>query len=204
MLTNSGAQQQPAQPVYVLRGHSAQIHSLLFVRENERLVTADADGWVVLWKVATRRPVSVWKAHEGAVMRVAEWRGRILTFVPLEETALGAWSVSTDRRVRHGRDSKLFAWKLGSVLDEAGMDIALPVDEGAGHRRSPWLLGALDVNALNFCGFAMCAERRTGTASGQEENEETLLIAVPSALNSDSVYSLMESESGSEGEGEGT
>lgn len=81
MLTNSGAQQQPAQPVYVLRGHSAQIHSLLFVRENERLVTADADGWVVLWKVATRRPVSVWKAHEGAVMRVAEWRGRILTCV---------------------------------------------------------------------------------------------------------------------------
>lgn len=123
-----------------------------------------------------------------------------------EETAPEVWSVSTDRRVRHGRDSKLLVWKLGSILDEAGMDIALPVDEGAGHRRSPWLLGALDVNALNFCGFAMCAERRTETASGREEDEETLLIAVPSALNSDSVCSFMEveSESESEGEGEGT
>lgn len=85
MLTTHGAQQQqkqqPAQPVYVLRGHSAQIHALLFTRGNERLVTADADGWVVMWNVATRRPVSVWKAHEGAVMNVAEWGGRLLTFV---------------------------------------------------------------------------------------------------------------------------
>lgn len=51
------------------------------MRENERLVTADADGWVVVWNVSTRRPVAVWKAHEGAVMNVAEWKGRILTFV---------------------------------------------------------------------------------------------------------------------------
>lgn len=84
MLTTHGVQQQqqqPAQPVYVLRGHSAQIHALLFTRGNERLVTADADGWVVVWNVTTRRPVSVWKAHEGAVMNVAEWGGRLLTFV---------------------------------------------------------------------------------------------------------------------------
>lgn len=77
------------------------------------------------------------------------------------------------------------------------MDIALPVDEDAGHRRSPWLLGALDVNALNFCGFAMCVEKGTEATSGQEENEETLLVAVPSALNSDSVSFV----AGGEGEG---
>lgn len=67
------------------------------------------------------------------------------------------------------------------------MDIALPVEENAGHRRSPWLLSSLDVNALNFCGFAMCVERRARIMSEQEEKEETLLIAVPSVLNSDSV-----------------
>lgn len=73
------------------------------------------------------------------------------------------------------------------------MDIALPVEEAAGHRRSPWLLSALDVNALNFCGFAMCVERGTGIVGQQEGKEETLLIAVPSALNSDSVRTFVES-----------
>lgn len=76
-------------------------------------------------------------------------------------------------------------WKLGDAQDEAGLDIALPLEEGAGHRRNPWLLTALDVNALNFCGFAMCVEQ--GNVKVKEENDETLLIAVPSALNSDSV-----------------
>lgn len=46
-------------------------------------MTADADGWVVVWNTGTRRPVAVWKAHEGAVMNVAEWGGRILTLVSL-------------------------------------------------------------------------------------------------------------------------
>lgn len=76
------------------------------------------------------------------------------------------------------------------------MDVALPVEEGAGHRRSPWLLSSLDVNALNFCGFALCVERRTGVASEQEEKEETLLIAVPSVLNSDSVRAFSLEPSG--------
>lgn len=83
---------------------------------------------------------------------------------------------------------------MGSLQDEAGLDIALPVEEGAGHRRNPWLLSALDVNALNFCGFAMCVER--GHESNQEEKEETLLVAVPSALNSDSVYIFARSSLG--------
>lgn len=87
----------------------------------------------------------------------------------------------------HGRDNKILVWKLGSVQDETGMDIALPVEENAGHRRSPWLLSSLDVNALNFCGFAMCVEQRARVVDEQEEREETLLVAVPSVLNSDSV-----------------
>lgn len=73
------------------------------------------------------------------------------------------------------------------------MDIALPVEENAGHRRSPWLLSSLDVNALNFCGFAMCVEQRARIMDEQEEREETLLVAVPSVLNSDSVcYCLVD------------
>jgi ASTRA-associated protein 1 len=63
----------PAQPSYIFRGHSAQIHSLTFWRRNSRLVAGDADGWIVLWNVATRRPTAVWKAHKASILTVELW-----------------------------------------------------------------------------------------------------------------------------------
>jgi len=73
----------PAQPAYVLRGHAAQIHAVHFLRDNLRLVSGDADGWVVLWDVPIRRPVAVWRAHKGCVLGVGSWgEDRIITYVP--------------------------------------------------------------------------------------------------------------------------
>lgn len=63
----------PAQPTYVLRGHNAQIHSICFVRHNKRLLTGDAEGWLVLWNVFTKRPVAVWRAHKGAILGLDVW-----------------------------------------------------------------------------------------------------------------------------------
>jgi hypothetical protein len=72
----------PAQPVYILRGHSAPIHAVVFFRSNTRLITADSEGWVVLWDVSTRRPVAVWKAHDASVLGAAPWgEDRIITSV---------------------------------------------------------------------------------------------------------------------------
>jgi len=68
----------PAQPAYILRGHAAQIHSTTFIRANSRLVTGDADGWIVLWNMATKRPAAVWRAHEGAILGSAEWDQNVL------------------------------------------------------------------------------------------------------------------------------
>jgi ASTRA-associated protein 1 len=63
----------PAQPAYILRGHTAQIHSTTFIRANSRLVTGDADGWIVLWNMTTKRAAAVWRAHEGAILGSAAW-----------------------------------------------------------------------------------------------------------------------------------
>jgi len=63
----------PAQPAYIFRGHSAQIHSTAFIRKNTRLVTGDADGWIVIWSIAIKRPVTVWRAHEGSILGVSAW-----------------------------------------------------------------------------------------------------------------------------------
>lgn len=74
----------PAQPDYVLRGHAAQIHCVHFLRQNLRLLTGDADGWVILWNLAIKRPVAVWKAHGGSVLGLGSWgvgEENIITFV---------------------------------------------------------------------------------------------------------------------------
>jgi WD40 repeat protein len=63
----------PAQPAYILRGHGSQIHATAFIRSNLRLLTGDADGWIVVWSLATKRPVAVWKAHEGSLLGIKAW-----------------------------------------------------------------------------------------------------------------------------------
>ena len=70
----------PAQPSYILRGHASQIHSIQFVHQNTRLITGDADGWVIYWKLETKRALAVWKGHNGAILGTAEWgRDKIIT-----------------------------------------------------------------------------------------------------------------------------
>lgn len=72
----------PAQPAYVLRGHSTQVHALHFTEYNRRLLTGDADGWVVSWNLAFKRPAASWKAHEKALLGIGSWgHDRIITWV---------------------------------------------------------------------------------------------------------------------------
>lgn len=70
----------PAQPTYIFRGHTSQVHALHFFRQNTRLLSGDADGWVVLWDMVIRRPTAVWKAHEKSILTLDHWGDeRILT-----------------------------------------------------------------------------------------------------------------------------
>lgn len=72
----------PAQPAYILRGHSAQVHALQFTRDNQRLLTGDADGWLVSWNLAFKRPVASWKAHGKAILGLGTWgQDRIISYV---------------------------------------------------------------------------------------------------------------------------
>lgn len=64
------AYNSPATPVYILRGHATPVHALHIFHHNLRLLSGDANGWIVIWDLVTKRPVTVWKAHEGAVLEV--------------------------------------------------------------------------------------------------------------------------------------
>lgn len=75
------SEQPPAQPAYVLRGHSSQIHAIHFLRDNARLLTGDADGFVVLWSTTTKRATAVWKAHSSTILGLGSWGDdKIITY----------------------------------------------------------------------------------------------------------------------------
>lgn len=73
------AESVPA-PKNILRGHKAQVHAAIFLRNNERLATGDAEGFVVLWDLTIMRPRAVWRAHESAILGISGWgNDRVIT-----------------------------------------------------------------------------------------------------------------------------
>src|SRR5437667_472114 len=76
----------PPKPTYVFRGHVAEITALQFIRRNTRLVSGyptlaiqtflmhrDSDGWTVVWDMTSRRPATVWKAHDASLLTIRAW-----------------------------------------------------------------------------------------------------------------------------------
>ncbi|MCJ1351204.1 MAG: ASTRA complex subunit [Icmadophila ericetorum] len=161
----------PAQPVYVLRGHSSTIHALHFMRKNTRLLTGDSDGWVVSWSTVYKRPVAVWRAHQDGHLGIGSWGNEVI--------------------ITHGRDNKLNIWQL-SEIDEDSMDKSLPIDDTNTERRQPRLLHILTVNALNFCSFTLClddaVEASSEIVSKQgSSGRPAILIAVPNTIDSNGI-----------------
>ncbi|KAM5433452.1 Astra associated protein 1 Asa1 [Microsporum ferrugineum] len=174
-----GQKLPPATPVYVLRGHTSPIHTLNFYCRNSRLISGDADGWVVVWDITSKRAIATWKAHEGSILNVTG-----------VEVAL---ETGMEKRIfTHGRDHKLCVWRLNEK-DEAVVGNILPVDiqSDTQERGKPWLLHSLSVNALNFCGFTYCflpsKEIQPGDAAKAgvqiTSSPPQMLLAVPNALN---------------------
>ncbi|KAK3361090.1 WD40-repeat-containing domain protein [Lasiosphaeria ovina] len=155
---------RPAQPKSILRGHKAQVHAAAFVRANERLLTADAEGFVVVWDLTIMRPRAVWQAHAGGILGVVGW--------------------GVDSVITHGRDNKLIAWKLAAD-DEPRLSTCLPLDSSPEPRPQPWILHMLEVNTMNFCSFAHCPAAPMLGPDSSERPE--ILIAVPNTLASEAI-----------------
>ncbi|KAJ0118679.1 wd repeat-containing protein [Diaporthe amygdali] len=162
----------PPQPKAILRGHKAQVHAAAFIRSNQRLLTGDADGYVVAWDLAIMRPTAVWQAHGNAILGISEWR--------------------PDKVITHGRDNKLIVWRL-TLDDEPALASTLPLDTASGPRPKPWMLHLLEVNTMNFCSFASSAVSPATPSAPDFVSEQPstsvseLLIAVPNTLASEAV-----------------
>lgn len=128
----------PPSPAHILRTHKAQINSVCFSDDNERLYSADLQGWVTLTSTRTLRPLARWQAHTDSVLGVDEWNETILT---------------------HGRDHKLHIWSR--TLPPIELVETINISEIVS---APPLLYSLDVNALNFCRFHLLPSK-DGTAT---------------------------------------
>lgn len=152
--------QGPATPKYILRGHSATINGLIFLQSNLFLASGDGDGWLVIWSLASKRPIGVFKAHENGITGLKYW--------------------SPDRILTHGRDHKLRVWQID--VETPGLSLRLPVDGATVDQPKPWLLHSLDISALNFCAFSICEDVHT-----KDGDEQGLLIASANGLDSGGV-----------------
>ncbi|KAG4304034.1 hypothetical protein PORY_002557 [Pneumocystis oryctolagi] len=123
------------QPVYVFRGHEAQISYVYFFKKNENLATCDANGWIIIWDTFTRRPIIVWKAHLESILTCYYW--------------------SNSYFITHGRDNKIYVWQL-KFKDKEDSKIYLPIDQKKEWQIKPWLVYSLNIDSLNYCSFAVC------------------------------------------------
>lgn len=162
-LTTSVSHSPPI-PSYIFRGHQAAIHALHFYHANHFLASGDSDGWIIIWRLTTRRPAAAWKAHDGNVMGIKDW--------------------GSTRLITHGRDHKLRVWQVRDE-DLNQLSTKLPADGClSAEAAQPWLVHSLEVNALNFCAFSICIDADTRTNDMDTSNEfQPLLLASPNGLD---------------------
>lgn len=121
--------QMPAK--FSLRAHKAAL-TCIACHENH-VVSSDRDGWIIVWNLSSRRPMALWRAHDG----------HILT---LKLTQMGL--------ISHGRDSMIRIWNLTSqgmgLCSRDGSQIP-SVGTKLDHEPPKPPHAEIPVNALNFC-----------------------------------------------------
>lgn len=154
-------------PIHILRTHKAQINSVSFSEDNERLYSSDLEGWVTLTSTRTLRPLARWQAHSESVLKVQEWNNTIITYVMI---VLSVFVINMIHS--HGRDHKLHVWSRS--VDPIAVVESVNISEIVS---APPHLYSLDVNSLNFCAFSLLAGAESSTAK----------LALPNLIDSNYV-----------------
>ncbi|CAD6896069.1 unnamed protein product [Tilletia laevis] len=170
-------------PHWILRHHApASIHALAFASPKTLssavcLLSGDGDGRVALTDLRSYRPRAFWQAHSDIILTVAEHDGFLLT---------------------HGRDNTLKVWKeRGDALDDeaaagrtdligqnAAVRVELPTAANLmASLPKPECILTLDVNALNYCSFALLNHIPTADlGSPSQQAVQPFLLAVPHTI----------------------
>ncbi|KAI7906523.1 WD40-repeat-containing domain protein [Cokeromyces recurvatus] len=86
----------PPPPIYIFREHKSTVNHLHLFKDDQLLASCDADGWIIIWKMRTRRPLLKWKGHEASCLKVTT-------------------NSMHDTLISQGRDNMIHIWKLTEV-----------------------------------------------------------------------------------------
>ncbi|KAI7886878.1 WD40-repeat-containing domain protein [Mucor mucedo] len=87
----------PPPPVYIFREHQTTVSYVQLFDNDNFLVSSDGEGWIIIWKMKTRRPIMKWKAHK--------------------DNCIKAISINENTLISQGRDNMIHIWKL-PILQE--------------------------------------------------------------------------------------
>lgn len=142
---------------FSFRGHKAPIACLCYYEES--IVSADREGWVVVWNLGTKRPIALWKAHDGHILTA-------------KMTDLGLMT--------HGRDSNIRFWSVKDAdLEKCSRDLALLGSDDE-LPTPPYM--EVPVNSLNFCNVDYCGGLLITPASQDSDNFDIYMIKTPFEL----------------------
>lgn len=108
---------------FSLRGHKVSVSTIQSL--DNALVSADRNGWVIVWNVSIKRPIALWQAHTDQIITV-------------QNTPLGL--------LTHARDSSIRIWDL---RDTKSLCNSLSKLDSEDVPKPPCV--EIPVNALNFC-----------------------------------------------------
>lgn len=203
-LLSTNKQQSPQiAPFAVLRAHPAPITACEYLpfrlpNDCSYLASADEAGFVYVWSLNVKRPISVFRPHQQAIIG--------LKFVVLKSIASNSvdpenssQTVSRILLISHSRDHSIkvfdttFCIFTDSSYPFSNSYSTLPIDHSISHepdqRNIPSQIYELPVNALNFCSVQVSViEPYLNTKHDlQSSSYHTLLIAIPSTLASENV-----------------
>lgn len=203
-LLSTNKQQSPQiAPFAVLRAHPAPITACEYLpfrlpNDCSYLASADEAGFVYVWSLNVKRPISVFRPHQQAIIG--------LKFVVLKSVASNSGdpenslqTVSRILLISHSRDHSIkvfdttFCIFTDSSYPFSNTYSTLPIDHSISHepdqRNIPTQIYELPVNALNFCSVQVSIiEPYVNTKNDlQSSSYHTLLIAIPSTLASENV-----------------
>ncbi|KAK4515886.1 Carboxylic acid transporter [Mucor velutinosus] len=129
-------------PTYIFREHKDTVNYVHLFNQDQHLASCDADGWIVIWKMKTRRVILKWKAHKDSCLKVTTMKATATTTTTTATTASEKYTL-----ISQGRDNQIHIWKLHIEDDN----------------QDPSLETSLVYNALGFCKFSLDEQQDEST-----------------------------------------
>ncbi|KAI8984325.1 WD40-repeat-containing domain protein [Mycotypha africana] len=144
----------PPPPFYICREHKSTVNYLHLFDKDQYLASCDNDGWIVIWKMQTKRPIKKWKAHQSSCLKV--------------------YSIDNDTKlISQGRDNKIHIWKLITAAEEQQQQQMEDLPE---------LISSITYNGVGFCKFA-CFEAKQAVILCFPSKEELSMFDIYDLTN---------------------